>query len=85
MRRLASIFLIVFSGTAILYGCSDDDSDPKNLFSSWEEEGSSIVMDLSGGDFGTFIMVWDIPPFGELCTSEIYMAGVPSFWGGDYI
>lgn len=66
-----------------LAACGNDDastspvSTAKNLFSSWAEDGSTFVLDLTQGTFGTAPMSF-IVTAGGYCDCSITIGGTQS-------
>lgn len=86
MKRLRQPLVFAFFALTLIFigGCgSDDSSDPpeKNLFSSWASTESAFVLDLTNGDFGTFLMSWVFED-GAMCVSNLTIGGTQNQGNG---
>jgi hypothetical protein len=79
MNKHILIVLVMLSGLS--QGCNDSDtvaaSNEKSLFSSWAEDGSSFVLDLTQGSFGSFPSTFFLTT-GEYCDCTIVLGGTQS-------
>ncbi len=62
-----------------MFGCGKDDpplpaTAGKSLFSSWTKQGGGLVIDLTGGAFGSSSMSFGFTG-GQICTCSLLLSG----------